>query len=231
MGNKTELLPPDTKATDEKSTRFLEFIRAYNIAGPEQYEELADAVKRLKVLEEEIKSTFADPKEKAWVAHKSICAAEAEKLVPVHEARQIGGRKLAAWNQEQERIRRIREAEAQAKALKLEQDRRLAEATALEKAGQKLEAEKLLSAPIEAPMTLVQSETPEVDGLAFATSWKYEVIDFEALIRFVAADLKRWSFLLQPNKAELNRFAKATKNTTPIAGVRIWSETEPRVSA
>ena len=61
------------------------------------------------------------------------------------------------------------------------------------------------------------------DGIRLTGRWTFEVTDFPALVRSVAAGDYPMS-LLQPSSVELGALARAFKESSKIPGVRVWFE-------
>ena len=74
-----------------------------------------------------------------------------------------------------------------------------------------------------APVVQVKAEVAKVSGVITTKRWKAEVVNVEALIKFVAKNPK-WAHLLKPDTAALNALARSQKAAMEIPGVLAVSE-------
>ena len=107
-------------------------------------------------------------------------------------------------------LARKREAEAEEAAREEALERAIA--TDPEHAQEALES---LMVPV------VREKAP--DGIRLTGRWEYEVTDFPALVRAVAAGDYPMT-LLQPSPKELGALARAFQSSSKIPGVRVWKE-------
>ncbi len=121
----------------------------------------------------------------AHEAHKKIKAVDNAVDEPLATALVILDPAISSWRREQERVRQIEQDKINAKLKKDEEDRKLAEAQALQDSGQEEEAERILEAPIQAPQ-VVLPPTTKVAGISDRTYWSAEVFDIVKLCRAVA---------------------------------------------
>lgn len=146
----------------------------------------------------------------AHQAHQKIKDVENVVAEPLGNALGILDPAISRWRVEQENQRRIEQEKINAKLRKAEEDQRLAEAEALEKAGKKEEAAKVLEAPIQAPQVVLPSST-KVSGISDRTYWSCEVWDIVKLCRAIA-DGKASSAAVLPNMVFLNGLARSMKS-------------------
>ena len=160
-------------------------------------------------------------------------------LKPVQGAKRVLGDRMAAWDQEQARLRAAAAAAAQRELERLEQaardqaaaeqrritaeaeTRRLAEAEAMEARGDQAAAVRLLEAPIAVPVVLpapvftpapAPAAPPKVEGVSFREDYDFEITDPALLPReFLMADEKR-----------IRGVVKAMRAATAIPGVRAF---------
>lgn len=189
-----------------------------------QYKEVNEIRKMAKDFQAAVKAVWDPVCENANKAHKTATAARKDQMAPFVEAETICKKKLNEYDMEQERIareeadrlRKIREKDEREK--REEQDRKLAEAAALEKAGKSEEATALLDDAVDIqeeletmPEIVVQKDVPT--GVTYIDNWKAEVIHAHLVPREYCV----------PDEKMLNATAKATKGSAVIAGVRFYN--------
>jgi len=129
---------------------------------------------------------------------------------------------ISRWNTEQDRLRRIAEAEAEAAARK-ESDRLAALAERAAAAGKFEKAAALEGAADSVPIAEV-AEPPKARGISTRESWKANVVDKGALVQAVA-DGKVPLDVLDVNMTVLNQMARALKSNLHYPGVEAVRET------
>lgn len=182
----------------------------YTIAGTW----LVDIKKRMKTIDDKLVPK-KDAAHKLW---KSIVALIDELKAPYLELEAHFKRQIAAYNAEQERIRREEEARLREIARKAEEERRLAEALEAEAAGQSEEAAAILDEPVFVPPPVVEKMTPKVEGVSFTKVWKFEVTHPNMIPREY----------LSIDTVKIGGVVRATKGAIQIPGVRIWAEDSVR---
>ena len=196
---------------------------AIQVVDAASYTSAAAEVKVAKQFQKNIKDFFAPLKQKAHEAHKAITQKEKETLKPVEDFCKKIQQKMISWQSEQDRIRREEEAMLREEQRKLEEEARLAEAAEAEAAGDTELAQDILEEEIEVAPVMVQDNTPKVSGLFTRETWKAEVTDMGALVKYVAEN-PAWFHLLTVNTKELNSLAKSQKSAMAIPGVRAFAE-------
>ena len=176
----------------------------------------------IKGLRKQIDDTFDPIIKKAYEAHKAAVAAKRGVEAPLEEAENVIKAGMGNYNRVKEARLREEEARLAAERRKQEEEARLAEAVALESAGDAEAAEAVLAQPIIAPVVKIPNEA-RVAGISHRENWRAEVIDVLALVRFIA---QRPEFvnLVMPNMPALNSLAKAQRSALNVPGVRAVSE-------
>jgi hypothetical protein len=148
----------------------------------------------------------------------------------------------AAAQRERERLEREAAALAAAEQRRLQteaEDRRLQEAAQLEAAGDRAGAERLIAAPVAAPLVSPApvfaprppvAAPPKVEGVSFRDAYHAEVVDLMALVKAVAAGQAPLT-LLQVNTTALNGLARSLKGALVIPGVKVVSDRVAAVRA
>lgn len=207
------IVVPETKETDAKAISAIEKARAIVIITEEDFKAADSFCAGLKDLEKEITSTFKDAKEKAFSAHRAICAAEAKHLEPVQEARKLIKPKLFAWQQEEERKRAAEEKRRQDEAKKRAEDEALASAEQAEKDGDAEKAAEILSAPVHVAPIVVAKTAPKAQT-QIRQIWTYRIVN-EALIPRA---------YLIPDASKLGQQARATQDSIKVPGVEFFQK-------
>ena len=132
-----------------------------------------DAIKR----QNAIKEFFAPTKKLAFDLHRSITKMESDMLAPYQRVEKLIKDRRMNWRQEEERKRQELEAQAR-RVAKDEADRKaLADAAALEQAGEPEAAAEVIQQAIEAPApaVVVQSSVPKQAGSAVRKKFSYRI--------------------------------------------------------
>ncbi len=170
-----------------------------------------------------------DVKRKAETARKGLADEQAKMEASLVEAEAIVKRTLIAWDTEQERLRleqqRKLQAEAQREAERMSLEAAAAmemEATRLGDAEMLREAQDIFAQP-NTPVVTVEKSTPKVEGIVYRDNWRAaDDIDIKALSGAVANGAP--STFVTPNMSALNNFARATKGTATVPGVRFFND-------
>jgi hypothetical protein len=189
--------------------------QALVVATPAAYVQAAETRKAIKALLNQIDLTFDPVIKAAHLAHKEAVAAKKKHQEPLEQADRIIGQKRMAYDAEQERIRRQKEAELQALAQKQAEDAALAEAAMAEAAGDTETAEQIIQEPVVAAPVFVPSAVPVVSGQVVRENWKARVVNAQLVPR---------EYLVVDEKA-LNALARALKDRAKVPGVEFYSET------
>ena len=174
-------------------------------------------------LQREADSVFDPIISKAHQTHKEALAQKKNITAPLDAAEKIIKTKLAAYVQEQQRIQ-------------LAEERRLREIAEAEAAGERereIEQAELLGASAdevailtEAPLArrpVVVAPTVKQTGFSARESWKAEVTNLEALVKYVATR-PELSNLLAANMPAINALARSMRGALQIPGIKVWNE-------
>ena len=192
---------------------------SYTLAG--------ELLKAIKALRSRIAETFDPHCKRAFDAHRALVKEKADAEAPLQTAERTIKDKLVTYDTEQERLRQVEQRRLQEAARQLEEARRLEEAAAMEREATatgdvalQMEAEALISAPVEAPVVSVAKSTPKVNGISYRLSYKAEVTNLLALVQYVAAHPEHIG-LVQANTTALGQMARAMKLALRIPGVQV----------
>lgn len=213
---------PDTKEIEVETSTVVSSAQAFTVSTREDAEVVSIRVKGISELRKKIEAHHKPIKQSIDAAKKVVLDQEKKLLAPLDSAEAIYKAKYAKWYGEEQERQRQERLRLEAEARKKEEDRMLAEAAALQKAGRKDEARALL----EEPPPDIQVKMPDaepVKGLSPTRSWKAEVTDLHKLICAIAED-KSFVNLVGPMMVELNALARATKGAIALPGVRFFQE-------
>ncbi len=212
--------------------------RGLHIVNVESYTNASMLLRSVKGVRAEIAGWFAphidaamETKRRAESARKGLCDEKDRMEAGLVEAEAVLKRAMLAWDSQQEQLRREEEQRLQAEA------QRRAEAATLEAAAtlelearithddaMLQEAHDIIEQPVEAPVVVVKTMTPKVQGISYRDQWKTAPgVDVKALAGAVAAGLVPPTFLI-PNMAALNNYARATEGGQAVPGVRFFND-------
>lgn len=208
------------------------------IVDADSCEQASFLLRSIKGLRSDIASWFAphveaamETKRKAEAARKALVDEKDKMEAPLVEAESICKRALLAYESQQERLRMEQERALQVEAQRRAEAATLAAAAALEleaavtgDSEMRAEALAILDQPIDAPVVVVQTSMPKVQGITYRDQWKcHPEIDIKALAAAVASGAVPVTFLL-PNLTAINQFARATQGVQPVPGVRFYND-------
>jgi hypothetical protein len=155
---------------------------------------------------------------KMW---REKCSERASITEPAERIKNLAGRLIGAWTQEQERLRREEERKQEEAQRKLAEDEAINTAAALEKEGRVEEAEAIISTPVDVAPVSVASNVPRVSGVSKPRdNWKAEVTSLMLLVKAVAEG-KVPLQMIQANESALNRMAGTLKSELRYPGVKV----------
>lgn len=173
-------------------------------------------LRRIKSQKAAIVNFFSEPKQKAHDAWKSIVSREKFFTNRIDRAEQIIKKEITLFDDEQERIRRERQAKLQAEAdekARKERERLEKRAAGLKTLEKKEEALRAAE-EVVAPVVHVEPEIEKTEGEARQTVWKARIVDVDKIPR---------EYMI-PNEKAINAVARSTKGQIAIPGVEIYSE-------
>ena len=193
------------------------------VTTADDYKVVVERLRTIKGLRNRCTGYWKDLKEKAHGTWKDIIAKEKLVTDQCDYAGTIAKGKAIAWKQEadrkvQEEQRRL-QAEADERARK-EQERLLKRAETL-KTPEKQDEARQAAAEVITPVVAVASPTVDVEGASSRKRWKAELTDKITLI-FAAKPNSNAESLLEFNQKAAGAFARATKGTVPVPGVKFY---------
>ena len=179
----------------------------------------------IKAMMKEVDDFFKPMADKAFAAHRAITGKWNETKAPLKAADDHVTNQVKLYLAEVRRAQEAEEARLREIARKEEEERRLAEAEALEKEGRPEEAEEILSEPITYVAPVVHIETPKVDNRMYRTQLKVRVKDRIAFLAKCPPDVllmclneAAWSTI----ESGLSRKAKALGRAFSQAGCEVY---------
>lgn len=161
-----------------------------------------------------------DPIDEASKKQRQATIAQGKKIdEPFDYVIKATGSKCAAWyRKEQDRIaEEKRKAEAEARRQAEEAQLRAAESLFDE--GMEAAADAVLEAPVVIPKVEIAGPD-KADGISYRDQWSAECVDLMALVKAVASGTAPLYFL-QANATALNTWARNSKGTEKVPGVRV----------
>ncbi len=202
--------------------------KALVIRTAEDYISAGELLKIIKGLRASVNETFDPIISKAHEAHKEAIAQKKKYDGPLSEAESILKPRIAAYLEEQERIRREEELRQQRAAQEEAERQQLADAALLDDIGETEMANALLDeSPIVAPV-IVPRVTPKVAGISTQKRYSAKVTDLKVLLTAVLAG----RVPIQAIKADdvfLNRQAVALKEAFNYPGVQLVTDSNVAV--
>ena len=206
-------ITPQEHEIEQAALSLPEKARRLTVTTQAEYQAAGDFLLHLKAVRERINAVFDTPILAAHQAHKAALAAKAKVVGPVAEADALVRLTVSNYLQAEERTRKAAEAVALAASTKVEEEARLAQATALEQAGLPDAADALLSAPMVVPPMVM--EAPKADGISSREYWTYEIVNVDLIPRQY----------MMPNETALWAVVRSLKGLTAIPGIRPYAKT------
>lgn len=182
---------PDPAPMQREGTAVVERAKSLKVTTRGEYELAAGPeLRHVKDLIRSIEDAFRDPKTKAYEAHKSITKLESDLLAFPKEAKRILERAMDDFLLEDERQTRLERARLQEEERKKAEEAKLAQAIALEQAGDRAAAEQVLeSAVAPAP---VHMEKAKAAGVSYKTVYRFDVVDATKVgPKFLTPDIRK----------------------------------------
>ena len=191
-----------------------EEAKALRIVDVMTYVRAGEVLTAIKDLRKQIDAAFDPIIQKAHAAHKEAISQKKKAEAPLVEAEGIIKPQIAAYEAEQERIRRAEEARIRAELAKAEEEARLQAAIEAEAAGNKQEAEELLEEPVQVAPVVLPKATPKLEGVYTREDWDFVIEDESKIPRQ----------FLQPNLVAIRGFVKSLKGNANIPGVKVFKK-------
>jgi len=243
-----EYKEPDTAALSAEMVRAARMVEAMVIDGPEMLQEAAELLQRLKARGDQLEEQRLSITRPMDSAKKAVMELFSPTLTAIGNLERSLKSRILTYQAEQERIAheaRIKaEAEAAAQRQKLLEEAAAKEAEAKQAAAEAEAAptaiaeeaaiERTYEATSEATalremarsvvaIPTVHAAPAKVKGISTRSIWDFELVNFEQLVRFIAANLDTQPGLLnllEINSVALRAKAKAEAQGMALPGVR-----------
>ncbi|HQQ75733.1 MAG TPA: hypothetical protein PLB01_00125 [Thermoanaerobaculia bacterium] len=206
---------PDAGPMKQEGLAIVEQALAVHITDPESHKAAAEQLVHIAGMVKRVKAAFAEPKRLAHAAHKSITALEGEALEHLEKADRLYRSAISRWLVEEDRRRAAEQARIEAEERAKAQDAAIAEAVALEAAGDIKGAERVLAEPVLAPVVEIpKTVTPGVSQ--GRKSYDFRITDPAAIKR---------QYLI-PDEVAIRKIVKAMgpDAATVIGGIEVLEE-------
>jgi hypothetical protein len=212
----------------DKAQSWIQRAQSCAVNDQVSYEHASHELLGIKSLLAEADETFNPIISKAYDAHKEALTQKKRVTDPLMQAETILKRGIGAYlaaerkrvEDEQRVLREQREREAAE-----QREREIEEAEAM--AAPIEEVRAIIERPLRVAPVIVTTQAPRVSGISASETWKAEVTDLLALVKYAAAH-PNFVGLLAPNTTAIGAMARSLKSTMNIPGVKIWSETGVR---
>lgn len=203
----------------QKSLTIKEKADAITVTDQESYN-LADAINQNARDEKKAFHAWFDPIDEASKNQRAATIAQGKVIdEPLDYAVKVTGAKQAAWYRaEQARIAEEKRIAEEA-ARKAAEDAQIKAAEELQANGLEAAAEAALSAPVAVPKIIMEGPA-KADNTSFRTSYSAEVVSLMDLVKAVASGAVPIC-MLEANTTSLNSWARMTKGTEAMPGVRV----------
>jgi hypothetical protein len=156
-------------------------------------------------------------------AKSKIIAFFAPPLEKLEKAKSYLNGIMVKWTEDQETKRREEERRLQEEARKRAEEEALKAALDAEAAGEKQEAEQIISEPVYVPPIKVMSEIPKSKESHIRETWSAELISLKDLVEGIVSG-KAPLMAVKADMVFLNEQARSYKQALRIAGVRAVSK-------
>jgi hypothetical protein len=205
------------------------------LTSPDDYAALADEQARLQAFIKRVEPEFDEVCDAAYKTWKRATGLRSLFFEGLHAFNESARRLLGAYKAEQDRIKRDAELRIQEEDRRAAEERRFAEAAALEQQGHRALAAAVLETELPAgPPVTLPSVVPEVRGLHYQTAWRWRLAGAtgadggkkDKARRKRAATIVPRSFL-DLDEAAITAHVTNMRDTVKIPGIEIYSEQVP----
>jgi len=223
-----EGLTPEVQQNTQKALTVLDQANTLMISTMDDYRVAQGLMKTVKERIKELTDTRMAQTRPIDESKAKIIAFFAIPLEKLEKAKGYLNQIMIKFTEEQEAKRREEERRLQEEAKKRAEEETLRQAIEAEAAGEKEEAEQIISEPVYVMPIKVVSEIPKSKESHIRETWSAEIIDIMALVKSVAEG-KTDVQAIEPNNlikthAFLNTLATRYKQTLNIPGVRAVSK-------
>lgn len=181
---------------------------------------LADSINQNARDEKKAFHVWFDPIDEASKKQRQAIIAQGKVIdEPLNYAIDLTGERCAKWYKAEEKRKENEKKTLEASARKAAEDAQIKAAEELQANGLEAAAEAALSAPVAVPKIVMEGPA-KADNTSFRTTYSAEVVSLMELVKAVAAGTAPLC-MLEANTTSLNSWARMTKGTESLAGVRV----------
>lgn len=209
----------------QSADQFLAVARqAYaSITTADECEAAGEDLKSIKTKQKQLEEARTSITKPLLDAQRAVNALFKGPQDTLAEAERIVKNGILTYQAAEERKRLAAEAAA-SEAARKEREKLEAQAAKAEAAGKTEKAAALQAASQAIPQHVeIATSAPKVAGLATKSTWKAQVTDKAALVRYVA-DHPQWLALIEVDQSALNAMARSQKSGMAIPGVKAIEE-------
>lgn len=216
---------PDTTEVERMIPAVQGMATAIVVSNEGEAEVAANFVREVKAKKQVVLDLLNPSVEKAHAAHKSLTELRKKLTDPFDEAERAVRLKINHWADEEQRKRDEAARLLREQARKEQEEAALREAEARKQAGVAdldLDAaarDAGFQAELVHDEALEAAPKPKVAGVSMGRVWKAQIVDKEALVKYVAANPAVLHYL-DPNQKLLDSMAKQQHEKLSIPGVR-----------
>lgn len=223
--------PPDVAArnvaaeAERDASEYVVLAKALPVSSQEDYEAAGEELKAIKTKIKDLESKRLAITNPFMEKKRQVDALFRAPLALLAQAESSLKEKMSAYFSEVEKKRKAEEAERRAEAARLAREAAKAEAN-----GQEGKATRKLAEAVAVVNSLLPSTAPSASGVSHSSIWDFEVVDFLALVKAVAAG-KAPICLLQPNDTEIRKKVRALGEEHSMPGVVAFKKSVVRASS
>ena len=216
--------PPPTEDLTHEAVTWTDRARALRVVDEVSFLQAGEWLKGIKALRTRVAEAFDPIVTKAHAAHKEAVSQRRTADEPLVEAERVLKQSIGIYTAERERQAREEARQREAELRRREEDDRVAEAAALEQAGEVEEATALIEQPVVVAPVIPRPAVLKMRGISQREVWRAEVTNLQALVQAAAAD-EQWLALLKVDQVVLNGLARSLKGALKIPGVTVRKDT------
>jgi len=210
---------------EKQASGLVRWAETLQVKSAEEYKIAVEKISAIKALRKTWTDYWKPLKEKAYSAWQEVCKKEKQGTDILDRAKIIAEQKALSWKREEEaRIEKERlrlQAEAEERARR--EKERLEKQAEKVKSPEKKEALIEQAQSVQVPIVSVQPDVPKVEGMTTRVVWKAELVSLDELIKAATPGSVAQTFLMF-NQSVANNFARSTKGTVQVPGVKFYKE-------
>lgn len=215
-----ELATKNVTTLEEDMRASINSLAVIDVVDADTFARAGESNKAIVALKKKVVDYWGPIKDSAHKTWKGLVAKEKEMLDPIDAKQEQQRLSAKAWADAEEAKRREEQRKAEEAVRKQAEDEQIARAAALEKDGNKADAEAEIAAPVVVPQVVVPSAVPQGFGRMTTKYYSATVTDIKLLAKAVI-DGKVPVQAIQGNDTFLNGQARMLKETMNWPGVKV----------